>query len=106
MTDAKPDPKKLLTSDEIAAAGLDGWTEEDGTLTATFATKSFAKGLELVNLIGASAEGHNHHPDLVLTYPSVQVTWSSHDVGGITSRDVRLATVTTEHAASLGVGTA
>lgn len=103
MSDTTPDPKKTLTSAEIAEAGLDGWTEDDGTLTATFATKSFAAGLELVNLIGASAEDNNHHPDLVLTYPSVQVTWSSHDVGGITSRDVRLARATNEHAESLGV---
>ncbi|GAA4766696.1 4a-hydroxytetrahydrobiopterin dehydratase [Citricoccus nitrophenolicus] len=103
MSESKPDPKKTLTSDEIAEAGLDGWTEDGGTLTATFATKSFATGLELVNLIGASAEENNHHPDLLLTYPSVQVTWSSHDVGGITSRDVRLARATSGHAEALGV---
>lgn len=106
MSEPKPDPKKTLTSAEIAEAGLDGWTEADGTLTATFATKSFATGLELVNLIGASAEENNHHPDLLLTYPSVQVTWSSHDVGGITSRDVRLAKATTEHVKALGVSAA
>lgn len=103
MSDTKPDPKKTLTSAEITEAGLDGWTEDGGTLTATFATKSFATGLEFVNLIGASAEENNHHPDLVLTYPSVQVTWSSHDVGGITSRDVRLARATSGHAEALGV---
>lgn len=102
-TDAKPDPKRILTSEEIAAAGLEDWTESKGTLTARFATKSFATGLEFVTLIGASAEDNDHHPDLLLTYPAVEVTWSSHDVGGITSRDVRLARATSEHAAGLGI---
>ena len=60
-----------------------GWSKEDNTLTATFATGDFATGLKLVNLIGASAEEANHHPDIELTYPTVRVTLTSHDVGEI-----------------------
>jgi 4a-hydroxytetrahydrobiopterin dehydratase len=59
-----------------------------------------------VNRIGASAEKANHHPDLTLTYPQVRVTLSSHDVGGITSRDIDLARTISGHAADLGVATA
>ncbi len=71
-------------------------------LTVTFRTRKFSAGLELVNRIGASAEEANHHPDLTLTYPEVGVTLSSHDVGGITSRDIDLARTIGGHAADLG----
>ncbi len=48
-------------------------------------------GLRLVNRIGGAAESANHHPDLVLTYPHVEVTLTSHDAGGVTSRDISMA---------------
>ena len=85
------DPKKTLTPAEITDAAPTGWRQDGETLTARFATGDFATGLELVGRIGASAEEANHHPDLTLTYPEVTVTLSSHDVGGITSRDLDLA---------------
>ena len=97
------DPKKTLTPTEIADAALADWQQDGETLTARFATGDFATGLDLVNRIGAAAEAANHHPDLTLTYPEVGVTLSSHDVGGITSRDIDLARVISEHAATLRV---
>ena len=97
------DPKKTLTPTEIADAALADWQQDGETLTARFATGDFATGLDLVNRIGAAAEAANHHPDLTLTYPEVGVTLSRHDVGGITSRDIDLARVISEHAATLRV---
>ncbi|MDO5512340.1 4a-hydroxytetrahydrobiopterin dehydratase [Corynebacterium sp.] len=95
------DPKQILTSDQIADADLTGWDNRGEHLAASFDTGDFATGLRLVNLIGASAEEADHHPDITLTYGQVDVTLSSHDVGGLTIRDVRLARVITEHAAGL-----
>src|SRR5699024_2513484 len=100
------DPKKTLTSAEIVDAVPAGWSQDGQTLTVRFATGDFATGLELVDRIGASAEEANHHPDLTLTYPEVTVTLSSHDVGGVTSRDLDLARRTSEHAAALDVAPA
>lgn len=97
------DPKQTLTTSEISAAALDDWHRNGETLTARFATGDFATGLELVNLIGVSAEQANHHPDLTLTYPEVAVTLSSHDVGGITSRDLDLARTISAHATTLEI---
>lgn len=97
------DPKQTLTPTEIADAALADWHLDGETLTARFSTGDFATGLELVNRIGGSAEKANHHPDVTLTYPDVTVTLSSHDVGGITSRDLDLARIISEHAATLGV---
>lgn len=97
------DPKQTLTSSEITDAALADWRQDGETLVARFASGDFATGLELVNRIGASAEEADHHPDLTLTYPEVGVTLSSHDVGGITSRDIDLARTISGHAAALGV---
>jgi 4a-hydroxytetrahydrobiopterin dehydratase len=83
--------KTTLSADEVAAEGLDGWTFEDDCLRARFETGDFVTGLRLVNRIGEAAEAANHHPDLDLRYPTVAVTLTSHDAGGVTGRDVAMA---------------
>lgn len=97
------DPKQTLNHREVAAAGLDDWRQVLGRLKARFRTGDFATGLVLVQRIGASAEAVDHHPDVTLTYSEVLVTLSSHDVGGITTRDTDLAREISAHAADLGV---
>jgi 4a-hydroxytetrahydrobiopterin dehydratase len=96
------DPKQRLTHDELLQAGLDDWRKILNRLRARFRTGDFATGLALVDRIGAAAEEVNHHPDVQLTYPEVIVTLSSHDVGGITSRDVDLARRISELAREVG----
>lgn len=100
------DKNTVLTPQQIDEAGLSGWRRVEDTITARFDTGDFTTGLALVDRIGLSAEAANHHPDLTLTYPEVTVTLSSHDVGGITSRDIDLARVIDEHAEELGVSAA
>lgn len=99
MTD---DPKQTLSPEEFGEAGLPDWRMVSDVLHARFETGSFSKGLDLVNRIGAAAEERNHHPDIVLTYPCVDVRLSSHDVGGVTSRDIDLAGVISGLAADVG----
>lgn len=97
------DPKLKLTADEVhEAPGLDDWRFLLTGIRARFRTGDFATGLALVDRIGAAAEDANHHPDVSLTYPEVIVTLSSHDVGGITSRDLDLARRISGFAAELG----
>ena len=100
------DPKQKLTAADVEEAGLGGWQHAGDTIRAEFATDDFATGLHLVTLIGESADAANHHPDVTLTYPSVSVTLSSHDVGGVTSRDIDLARDINRHAEKLGVAPA
>jgi 4a-hydroxytetrahydrobiopterin dehydratase len=102
MSDATTDPKARLSHDEILAAGLDDWRKVLNRLRARFRTGDFATGVALVDRIGAAADEADHHPDVSLTYPEVIVTLSSHDVGGITSRDVDLARRISGFAAELG----
>jgi 4a-hydroxytetrahydrobiopterin dehydratase len=96
------DPKQVLGYREVVAEGIDDWPYFLGRLHARFRTGSFVKGLELVTRITDAAEAANHHPDVVLTYPQVDINLSSHDVGGVTSRDVDLARQISTIAAELG----
>lgn len=96
------DPKKRLTLSEVEAAGLADWRFLLSGIRARFRTGDFATGLQLVDRIGAAAEEADHHPDISLTYPEVIVDLVSHDVDGVTSRDVDLARRISELAAELG----
>lgn len=96
------DPKTILTGPQIDEAGLADWRPLLGRLMARFQTGDFLSGLALVNRVAEAAEAANHHPDVELTYPTVTVRLSSHDVGGITSRDLDLARAISEFAAEAG----
>ena len=73
-----------------------------GALRTRFATGNFVAGLDFVTRVTEAAEEANHHPDVDLRYPHVDVALSSHDVGGMTQRDVDLARRIGEIAAGLG----
>jgi 4a-hydroxytetrahydrobiopterin dehydratase len=100
------DPKRIIPYPEVRDSGLDDWRWLVGLLHARFRTGSFVKGLELANRIGDAAEEANHHPDLDLSYPTLDVRLVSHDVGGVTSRDLDLARRISEIAAELDVAAA
>jgi 4a-hydroxytetrahydrobiopterin dehydratase len=92
-----------LSGDQITELGLADWRPMLGRMRARFRTGDFVTGLRLVTEITSAAEALNHHPDLDLRYPHVNVTLSSHDVRGLTQRDVDLARRISEIAAELGV---
>jgi 4a-hydroxytetrahydrobiopterin dehydratase len=100
------DPKQVLRFPHVQAEELEDWRFFLMRLHARYRTGSFAKGLELVTRITAAAEEANHHPDVVLTYPQVDVDLHSHDVHGVTSRDIALARRISEIAAELGIESA
>ena len=95
-----------LTSAQIRAAGLTDWRHSVRGLQARYATGSFATGLAFTNAVGAAAEAANHHPDITLTYPLVDIMLISHDLGAITERDVNLARQISEIARLQGLAAA
>lgn len=94
-----------LSGQQVADAGLDGWAMLLGGLQTRVQTPDFASALALVDAIGAAAEEMDHHPDLQLRWGQVDVRTSSHDVRGVTDRDLRLARRVTELAADGGLQT-
>ncbi len=100
------DQDRMNAAQISAEEGLADWRPVLGALVSRFRTGDFVTGLELATRVTAAAEAANHHPDLDLRYPHVDVTLSSHDVGGMTQRDVRLAREISAIAAGLGAAAA
>ena len=85
-------PRPLADQEvESALAGLPGWAREYDALTRTFTFPSFSDAMGFVNRVADEAERADHHPDIMISYRRVTFRLSSHDAGGITQRDIRLA---------------
>ncbi len=90
-------------ADALREAGLGDWHPEGDAIRARYLTRDFATGLALTQRIGEAAEEANHHPDLTLTYPHLDVRLTSHDAGAVTERDLRLAGVVSALAREAGI---
>ena len=73
------------------AGPLGDWRLENGALERTVRLPDFRQALELVQKVGEQAERMQHHPDIDIRYNRVRFALISHDAGGITRRDLRLA---------------
>lgn len=71
--------------------GLKGWSQEGSTIVKTFALAAFTDVMVLVNEVAQLAEDANHHPDIDIRFNKVRFSLTSHDVGGITEKDLALA---------------
>lgn len=81
-----------ITAEEFTGAdGVADWRADEAGAHATFRTGDFATGVALVRRIGALADAANHHPDVDLRYGHVTVHLVTHEVGGLSERDVVLA---------------
>ena len=84
-----------LTGDarKSALAGLEGWSEVSGrdAITKKFVFKDFNQAFGFMSRAALVAEKMDHHPEWFNVYKTVEVTLSTHDAGGLTDRDVKLA---------------
>lgn len=70
---------------------LPGWARKGDTLVKSYSFAKFLDGIAFVDRVALAAEKMNHHPDIDIRYTKVHCVLSSHDAGGITDRDLRLA---------------
>lgn len=86
-----------LSRDEAARmlGELEGWSLDEAgghlELTRSYRFKGFLPGVDLVNRFASVAEAEGHHPDLVLSYGSLEVRLWTHAAGGLTENDFILA---------------
>ena len=71
----------------------DGWTFEDSgkALVRSFKFKDFSEAFGFVARVALHAEKVDHHPEFTNVWNRVDFRLSSHDAGGVTERDLRLA---------------
>ncbi len=67
------------------------WKLERKELLRTFELPSFREAVGFVNRVAEVAEGNNHHPDIDIRYRKVTLRLTSHDSGGLTARDPKVA---------------
>ena len=78
---------------KAALAGLQEWREVDGrdAITRKFVFKDFNQAFGFMTRAALIAEKMDHHPEWFNVYKTVEVTLSTHDAGGLTELDVKLA---------------
>lgn len=70
---------------------LPGWSYVDNAIRRVYKTDGWSTTLMLVNAIGFYAEAADHHPDLKVSWGTVEVALTTHSAGGVTSKDLEMA---------------
>lgn len=78
-----------LTSDEIdrRLSALPGWSRAGEAITRQFTFGGFPEAVAFVSRLVPGAEAADHHPDIVINYRRVTLTYSTHSEGGLTRKD-------------------
>lgn len=76
-----------------ALAGLDGWQDvsDRDAITKSFRFADFNAAWGFMTRVALQAEKLDHHPEWFNVYNTVEITLSTHDCGGLSERDIRLA---------------
>lgn len=90
----------LLSKAEIAEQlkTLSGWTLDGHAIRKQFIFKGFPEAVAFVNRLVPDAERADHHPDVTINYRRVTLSWSTHDEGGLTAKDIAGAKMADRHA--------
>ena len=67
------------------------WSETGGAIQRTYQFEDFGAAMRFVNAVAQAAEESDHHPDILVRYNKVTLTFSTHDAGGVTQKDFDLA---------------
>jgi len=83
----------VLSASELeqALADLAGWSLKDGKLHRDFKFKSFVEAFGFMTSLALVAESMGHHPEWFNVYNRVAIDLTTHDAGGITTKDLELA---------------
>jgi len=86
---------KTLTPNEIAVhlkSTHKNWRLTSDTICQSFEFKDFITAFSFMTSVAIIAEKNNHHPNWDNVYNKVNISLSTHDVGGLTEQDFALAT--------------
>ena len=87
-------PQKLRTqetTEQLKALPLWAFDESTSAITRQFVFTDFAQAFGFMSQIAKLAEEHNHHPEWRNVYNKVSITWTTHDVQGLSHKDIELA---------------
>ncbi len=70
---------------------IPGWHINVKAIERLFRFPDFKDAMKFVNRVADAAEEAGHHPDIAISYNKVTLTLVSHDSGGVTERDIKMA---------------
>lgn len=84
---------ELLSDDQVqqALGGLDGWRQDRQELVRVVELADFPTAIVVVDRVAEVAEAAQHHPDIDIRWRTVTFRLTTHDQGGLTSKDVQMA---------------
>ena len=84
---------ECLSEAGIAAKlkGVPEWKRVGDAIERTWRFETFLEAVAFMNRVFALAEEANHHPDLLNSWTKVRVRFTTHDAGGLTNRDFKMA---------------
>jgi 4a-hydroxytetrahydrobiopterin dehydratase len=90
--------KRMSAADAVGK--LKGWIAVDGrdAITKQFRFKDFNAAFGFMTRVALKADKMDHHPEWSNVYTKVDVVLTTHDAGGVTEKDVELATFMDEAA--------
>lgn len=79
----------LLSSHDVESRlrELQGWTLDGNAIRKQFVFKGFPEAVAFVSRLVPHAEAADHHPDVLINYRRVTLTYSTHSEGGLTAKD-------------------
>ena len=96
-----------LSEAEVAELldALTDWNRDpdSGAIVRHLEFPTFADAIQFVNRVAQDADDHDHHPDIDIRYRRLRVALISHDVGGLTKRDSRMARLIDEQVKRSGM---
>lgn len=83
----------LVEEDELNALlkKLPEWDHEEKTITRVVEFDEFMDGIDFVNAVAEIAEEAGHHPDIDIRWCTVNLSLTTHEVGGLTELDFEIA---------------
>ncbi len=80
---------KRLTEQEIQTRlqKVSGWSREGDAILKQYTLAGFADAIAFVTRLAFDAEAADHHPDILINYKRVTLTYSTHSEGGLTQKD-------------------
>lgn len=83
----------VLDHDDVRTAliDLDGWEFDGEAIRRDLRFEGFREAIAFINRVADLADAADHHPELTNVYWNVTVVLTTHDAGGVTSKDLELA---------------
>jgi len=86
--------KKLSTKEIVSQLkSLKHWYYDKDAIRRGWEFSYFIEALKFIILVGSIAEKHNHHPEIINIYKKVSIRFNTHDVKGVTDKDMEIARV-------------